>query len=77
MYVKEHPRLINELPRGSKRYKDIKKLRSPSERANSSLKEALHILNKPKVLNCQKANILAQMVGIVLLLKRSFPFIGF
>ncbi|RLB60395.1 MAG: hypothetical protein DRG80_05395, partial [Deltaproteobacteria bacterium] len=34
MYVKEHPRLVNEIPRGSKRYKTIKKIRSASERAN-------------------------------------------
>jgi hypothetical protein len=76
MYVKEHPRLINEVPRGSKRYKHIKKLRSSSERTNSSLKEAIPILNKPRVLNSQRANIQAQMAGIVLLLKRSFSFIA-
>ncbi len=34
MYVKEHPRLVNEIPRGSKRYLNIKKARSASERAN-------------------------------------------
>jgi hypothetical protein len=32
MYVKEHPRLINEIPRGSKRYNLIKKIRSASLR---------------------------------------------
>ncbi len=36
MYVKEHPRLVNEIPRGSKRYNVIKKIRSASERANST-----------------------------------------
>ena len=76
MYVKEHPRLINEIPRGSKRYKHIKKLRSSSERTNSSLKDGIPILNKPRVFNSQRANILAQMAGIVLLLKRSFSFIA-
>jgi len=75
MYVKDLPRLINEIPRGSKRYMDIKKLRSSSERTNSSVKVEFHILDKPKVLNRQRANILAQMAGIVLLLKRSFSFI--
>jgi hypothetical protein len=75
MYVKDLPRLINEIPRGSKRYIDIKKIRSSSERTNSSLKEDLKILDKPKVFNRQRANILAQMAGIVLLLKRAFSFI--
>jgi hypothetical protein len=75
MYVKDLPRLINEIPRGSKRYIVIKKIRSSSERTNSSLKENLKILDRPKVLNRQRANILAQMAGIVLLLKRAFSFI--
>ena len=47
MFIKDHPRLINAIHRGSKRYKEIKKLRSCSERINSSLKEDLHILDKP------------------------------
>ena len=75
MYVKEHPRLVNEIPRGSKRYQDIKKLRSASERANSTLKEDLKIIEKPRVLNGSRANILAQMAAIALLLKRAFSFI--
>jgi len=75
MYVKEHPRLINEIPRGSKRYKDIKKLRSALERINSALKEGLKILDRPRVLNRHRANVLAQMAGIGLLLKRVFSFI--
>ena len=75
MYVKEHPRLINEIPRGSKRYNLIKKIRSASERANSTMKEDLKILEKPRVLNSSRANILAQLAGIVLLLSRAFKFI--
>jgi len=75
MYVKEHPRLVNEIPRGSKRYKEIKKIRSASERSNSTLKEDIKILDKPKVLNATRANILAQKAAIVLLLKRAFSFI--
>jgi hypothetical protein len=75
MYVKEHPRLINEIPRGSKRYNLIKKIRSASERANSTMKEDLKILEKPRVLNAQRADILAQMAAIVLLLTRGFGFI--
>jgi len=51
MYIKHHPRLINEIPRGSKRYNAFKKLRSASERTNSTLKEDLKILDKPRILN--------------------------
>jgi len=75
MYVKEHPRLINEIPRGSKRYQLIKKIRSASERANSTMKEDLKILEKPRILNAQRAAILAQMAAIVLLLHRAFKFV--
>lgn len=75
MYVKDHPRLVNEIPRGSKRYNDIKKIRSASERANSTLKEDIKILDKPRVLTATRANILAQMAAIVLLLLRGFSFI--
>ena len=75
MCVKEHPRLINEIPRGSKRYNLIKKIRSASERANSTMKEDLKILEKPRVINAQRANILAQVAAIVLLLRRAFGFI--
>jgi len=75
MYVKEHPRLINEIPRGSKRYNTFKKMRPASERSNSTMKEDLKILDKPRVLNGPRADILAQMAAIVLLLKRAFSFI--
>jgi len=75
MYVKEHPRLVNEIPRGSKRYKTIKKIRSASERANSTMKEDQKILDKPRVMNRSRANVLAQMAAIALLLKRAFSFI--
>jgi len=75
MYIKEHPRLINEIPRGSKRYNLIKKIRSASERANSTMKEDQKVIDKPKVMNSSRANILAQMAAIVLLLKRAFSCI--
>ena len=75
MYVKEHPRLVNEIPRGSKRYKTIKKIRSASERANSTMKEDQKILDKPRVMNRPRANVLAQMAAIALLLKRALSFI--
>ena len=68
MYVKDLPRLVNQIPRGTKRYKAIKNLRSASERSNSTIKEDLKILEKPRVLNSPRANILAQIAAIVLLL---------
>jgi len=67
--------LINEIPRGSKRYITFKKMRPASERSNSTMKEDLKILDKPRVLKGSRANILAQMTAIVLLLKRAFSFI--
>jgi hypothetical protein len=75
MYVKEHPRLINEIPRGTKRFQAFKKLRSASERSNSTIKEDIKIIDRPRVLRGSRANILAQMAAIVLLLKRGFSFI--
>ncbi len=75
MYVKEHPRLINEIPRGSKRYHLIKKIRSASERANSTMKEDLKILEKPRILNARRAAVLAQIAAIVLLLRRALIFV--
>ena len=67
--------MINEVPRGSKRYNLIKKIRSAAERANSTLKEDLKILEKPRILNAQRAAILAQIAAIVLLLHRAFKFV--
>ena len=75
MSIKEHPRLVNEIPRGSKRYNTIKKMRSASERANSTIKEDIRILEKPRVIDGFRSNILGQMAGITLLLKRAFSFI--
>ncbi|MCK8604480.1 hypothetical protein K1V27_22525, partial [Syntrophobacteraceae bacterium DRH4] len=75
MAIKDHPRLTNEIPRGSKRYKEIKKIRSASERANSTLKEDLKILDKPRVIGSFRAGILNQIAAIVLLLTRAFNFI--
>ena len=75
MYVKEHPRMVNEIPRGSKRYNTIKKIRSASERANSTIKEDIKILEKPRVIDRSRANVLGQMAAITLLLKRACSFI--
>lgn len=76
MSIKDYPRLINEIPRGTKRYKEIKKLRSASERSNSSIKVDLDILDKPRVLDIKRAGILVQLAAIVLLLHRGFSFIA-
>ena len=67
--------MVNEIPRGSKRYKAIKKIRSASERSNSTLKEDQRVLDKPRVLNRHRANILSQMAAISLLLYRGFSFV--
>jgi hypothetical protein len=75
MYVKEHPRLVNEIPRGSKRFNTLKKMRPASERSNSTMKEDLKILDKPRVIDGPRASILAQLAAIVFLLKRAFSFI--
>ncbi len=75
MSIKDHPRLINQIPRGSKRYNLIKRIRSASERANAAIKQDLKIIDKPRVLNSSRADILAQMAAIVLLFVRAFGFI--
>lgn len=58
MSIKEYPRLVNEIPRGTKRYNTIKNLRSAAERANSTIKEDIKILEKPRVSNGFRSNIL-------------------
>lgn len=75
MYIKDHPRLQNQIPRGTKRYDTIKRIRSASERANSTIKEDIKILDKPIVYNKFRADILAQIAAIVLLIHRAMAFI--
>jgi len=75
MSIKDHPRLINEVLRGTNRYQKIKSLRSASERTNSAAKEDLCILNKPKVRGLKNAGVLAQLAVMALLLKRIICFI--
>jgi len=74
-YIKDNPRLINEIPRGTKRFKMLQQCRSASERVNSVIKEDLKIIDKPIVYNKQRADILAQIAAITLLLYRAFAFI--
>lgn len=75
MYVKEHPRLVSAIPRGTKKYQELKQRRSASERINSAAKEDTPILRSPRVLNAERAAILAQMTAIVVLLKRALSFV--
>jgi hypothetical protein len=74
-YIDQHPRLLNEIPRGTRLYNEIKRCRSASERSNSTLKETLNILEKPIVYNKVRADILVQIATIALLLYRGFSFI--
>jgi len=74
-YIKDNPRLINEIPRGSWRFKKLAQFRSASERVNSVIKEDLKIIDKPIVYNKERADSLAQIAAIVLLLYRAFTFI--
>ena len=75
MSVNDFPRLIIEVLRGTDRHHKLKALRSASERTNSSAKEDLCILNKPKIRGLKNAGVLAQMAVMVLLLKRISRFI--
>jgi hypothetical protein len=70
MSIKQFPRLITEVIRGTDRHQKLKNLRSASERTNSFAKEDLCILAKPKVRGLANAGILAQIAVTVLLLKR-------
>jgi hypothetical protein len=74
-YIKNHPRLINELLRGTKRYNEVKKMRSAVERINSVVKEDLKIIQSPIIYNKVRADILAQIAAITLLLYRALAFI--
>jgi len=76
MKIKEHPRLLLEIPRGTKRYKKIKSLRPASERINSSAKDTDNgVLSHPKIRGDKRASILTQIAAMVILLKRVFGFI--
>ena len=76
MKIEDHPRLLIEIPRGTERFKQIMNIRSASERANSTLKGDLNVLEKPRILNKFRADVLAQIAGTVLLLHRALNFIG-
>ena len=73
--IANNPRLLCEIPRGSKRWKKIRNLRPASERTNSTAKTDLNILAHPQVMGLQRAAILAQLACIVVLLKRFLVFV--
>lgn len=73
--VKQFPRLITEVIRGTDRFKILKKLRSASERTNSTAKDDFTILSKPKIRGIKSAGVLAQLAVISVLLKRIARFI--
>jgi hypothetical protein len=73
--VRQYPRLITEIIRGTPRYQKLRALRPASERINSSAKEDFETLRKPKVRGIKRAGILAQLTVMVILLKRVARFI--
>jgi len=75
MSIRQFPRLIAEVIRGTHRHQRLKALRSASERTNSTAKDDFSILSKPKIRGITSASILAQMAVIVVLLKRIISFI--
>jgi len=75
MSIKQYPRLITEVIRATPRFQTLRSLRPDSERLNSTAKEDLEILDKPKVRGLKRAGILAQLTLITILLKRVAHFI--
>lgn len=75
MSIKQFPRLITELIRGTYRYRKLKALRPAAERTNSTAKDDFSILAKPKIRGLKSAAILAQIAVTVVLLKRITSFI--
>jgi len=73
--IRQFPRLITEVIRGTYRHQKLKALRSASERTNSSAKNDFCILSKPKIRGLKSAGVLAQIAAIVVLLKRIAHFI--
>ncbi len=73
--VRQFPRLITEVIRGTDRYRKLKALRSAAERTNASAKDDFPILTKPKIRGIKNTGILSQMAVIIVLLKRISHFI--
>ena len=75
MSIKQLPRLISEIIRGTYRSRKLKALRSASERTNATAKDDFCVLTKPKIRGHKNASVLSQMAVIVVLLKRIARFI--
>jgi len=75
MSIKQHPRLITEIIRGTPRYQKLRSLRPASERLNSTAKDDLETLHKPRVRGLKRAAILGQLTLMTILLKRVAQFI--
>jgi len=75
MSVRQLPRIITGVIRGTYRYQKLKALRPASERTNSTAKDDLCILSKPKVRGLKRDGVLGQIAVIVVLLKRIARFI--
>ena len=75
MPISKNPRLITEIPRGSKRWKKIYNIRTSSERTNSAAKTDLDVIDKPRVMGVQRARILAVLACIATLIKKLLHFI--
>lgn len=73
--ISKNPRVLCEIPRGTKRWRAIRNLRPASERTNSTAKSDLDILAKPQIMSLQRAAILGQLACIVVLLKRFLDFV--
>lgn len=75
MSIQQHPRLITEIIRGTPRYQKLRSLRPASERLNSTAKDDLETLHKPRVRGLKRAAILGQLTLMTILLKRVAQFI--
>lgn len=73
--ISRNPRLFTEIPRNTKRWKEIRNLRSSAERTNSGTKSDLDILERPKVYGLKRAAVLTQIACIALLIKRFLSFV--
>jgi hypothetical protein len=75
MSIKQFPRLITEVLRGTYRHQKLRALRSAAERTNATAKNDFSILDRPKIRGIQHASVLSQMAVIVILLKKIASFI--
>jgi len=76
MSIKEYPRLVCEIPRGSSHWKEIRNLRVSSERTNGGAKNnELSVLERPRVVGVERVAVLANLACISLLLCRVIRFV--